>query len=90
MREPRYYKLAYELAYNLSYELAYELAYTPRFCHLIGPKQTRIDFGGGNLVWGWQMKKNPGSIHLPFAVNFKGELAGRLQLSGCPCMHQGL
>ncbi len=29
-----------------------------RFCLLTGPKRTRIDLGGVDLVWGLQMKKN--------------------------------
>jgi hypothetical protein len=37
-----------------------------RFCHLTGPKRTRIDLGGVDLVWGWQMKKNHS------AINFEG------------------
>jgi hypothetical protein len=27
------------------------------FCHLPSPKRTRIDFGRGDLVWGWQRNK---------------------------------
>ena len=32
------------------------------FCNLPSPKWTRIDFGGGDSVWGWQKRRNQGII----------------------------
>jgi len=45
------------------------------FCNLPSPKWTRIDFGGGDLVWGWLKWRNQGIIRR--AVDFEGELAQR-------------
>ena len=37
-------------------------------CNLPSPILTRIDFGGGNLVWGWQERRNQGIVRC--AVDF--------------------
>ena len=57
------------------------------FCNLPSPKWTRIDFGGGDLVWGWLKRRNQGIIRR--AVDFEGEPVQRRRFASDRRVCQG-
>jgi len=56
-------------------------------CSLPSPNRTRIDFGGGNLVWGWQKRRNQSIIRR--AVDYEEEPAQGRRSAGAQRVRQG-